>query len=676
MRRLGGEPKKRRFATIDIEARQWVNPYAVGFYDGTTYVDFVADDGSCIVDALVHALTPAYSGFWIYAHNGGNYDFLFLIRSLLAAPKLQEKYLVELTPIGSCVVRMDVSERSPKMHQLGCADSKCKGCAVARDDADGKHLKWTFVDSARLMPLPLKDLGETFGITKKVELHMSYDDLAKIENRDTMRRYLRTDCVSLFEAVGRMQSKINGLGGQLGITLPATALDLFRRKYLKEDISTNRHWRACPEYGVTTSKPDTEACRGCMHEFIRGAYFGGRSEIFRMRFAPYVEKVGNPDDFETEVEDKIDHALMYDFNSHYPNCMLAAMPTGDAIEMEGLDEKAIYSNAKQYTGLVECDVEIPEACYLPPLPVRHGGKLVFPTGKLRGVWDAAELSLLPLVGGRIVITRRSLWFENQSVFVRFVRALYRFRDKKQPGWTKGMDWIAKILLNSAYGKFGMRENRQRILVHPDSPAGLKCIDIDSDVWSDEVYVSPSYIVPQLSVHVTALARAGLWKMLKACLDRGGRIYYTDTDSIVCSGVELPTGGELGALKQEAVIRRAEFVLPKLYLVETDEDNKKKRREGKIRIKAKGMGPGIRLSDEGDDELDKQLSEKEFHDLVTKGVPIQRHRLTKLREGLNDYAKKTFQFPRVVKSPKAIKSEYDKRIVLDDYDTKPIRLDQW
>ena len=33
----------------------------------------------------------------------------------------------------------------------------------------------------------------------------------------------------------------------------------------------------------------------------------------------------------------------------------------------------------------------------------------------------------------------------------------------------------------------------------------------------------------------------------------------------------------------------------------------------------------------DDELDKQLSEKEFMDLVLKGVPIDRHRLTKLRE---------------------------------------------
>jgi hypothetical protein len=519
--------------------------------------------------------------------------------------------------------------------------------------------------------LPLKEIGEIFGITKKVELQMSYDDLAKYENRDIMRHYLRTDCGSLLEALELMQNRINGLGGQIGITLPATSLDLFRRKFLKDDIATNRHWKACPQFGQEEPKgKDSESCKGCLHEFIRQGYFGGRTEIYRMKFAPYDATVG---DEWAERIDHIDHALMYDFNSHYPNCMLAAMPTGEAIELEGLDQSAIINNSKRFTGLVDCDVYIPEDCYLPPLPVRHQGKLVFPTGHLRGTWDAAELALVPLVGGKILTSRKSLWFETSSVFVRFVRGMYKYRDKKAPGYTKAMDKIGKDLSNSLYGKFGMKELRQRIVVGPDSPQGLKCIDLEGDVWSDEVYVSPSYIVPQLSVHITALARVGLWRKLMNVLDKGGRIYYVDTDSVVCSGVTLETSGDLGDLKQEAVIRRAEFVLPKLYLIETDEVNKKKKREQHLKIKAKGMGPGIRLGDAGDDELDKQLSEKEFMDLVEKGIPIERHRLTKLREGLNGYAKKSFDFPKVVRSTKALKSEYDKRTVLKDFDTRPLNI---
>lgn len=671
LRRLGGEVKVRKFSVLDIEARQWVHPYAVGFYDGTDYVDFVRDDGLCIGMALEYILRPERNGHWIYAHNGGNYDFLFLIKALLTDEKLKRKYLIDLTPIGSTIIRMDVSERKPDKHNVGCVDPQCRGCGTG---GDGPRMKWSFIDSARLMPLPLKDLGETFGITKKVELEMSYDDLAKEENRATMKHYLQTDCVSLYEALGKMQTTINNLGGQLGVTLPSTALDVFRRKFLREDISTNRHWRKCPEHGQTQKKGVEEVCKGCMHEFIREAYFGGRSEIFRMKFAAYLAEIG---DEWASKKVKIDKALMYDFNSHYPNCMLSAMPTGEAIELEGLNEQAIYENAKQYTGIVECDVEIPDDCYLPPLPVRHEGKLIFPTGKLRGVWDAAELALLPLVGGRILETRRSLWFENTPVFNRFVKTLYKFRDKRSPTWTKGMDFVAKILLNSAYGKFAMKENRSRILVHPDSPTGLKCIDLECDVWQDEVHVSPSYIVPQLSVHVTALARVGLWKSLKYVLDHGGRIYYTDTDSVVCSGVELPTSGELGGLKLEAKITRAEFVLPKLYLIETEEADGKKKRESHLKIKAKGMGPGIRVSEAGDDELNKQLSEKEFIDLVTKGVPIQRHRLSKLREGLRDFSSKALSFPRVVHSPKKIQSEYDKRTVdIQTWDTLPLRLEQF
>jgi hypothetical protein len=331
LRRLTGELKKRRFAVIDIEARKWVNPYAVGFLDGKTYVDFITDDDSCIGDALVHILTPAYAGYWIYAHNGGNYDFLFLVKALLHNKKLRSKYFVELTPIGSCVVRMDVTERAANLHELGCSIPGCKGCAPKTDKSTGSKLKWTFVDSARLMPLPLKEIGEIFGITKKVELQMSYDDLAKYENRDIMRHYLRTDCGSLLEALELMQNRINGLGGQIGITLPATSLDLFRRKFLKDDIATNRHWKACPQFGQEEPKgKDSESCKGCLHEFIRQGYFGGRTEIYRMKFAPYDATVG---DEWAERIDHIDHALMYDFNSHYPNCMLAAMPTGEAIEL-------------------------------------------------------------------------------------------------------------------------------------------------------------------------------------------------------------------------------------------------------------------------------------------------------------------------------------------------------
>lgn len=686
--RLRGKPAKREYLTVDLEARAWVNPYAIGAYDGDKYLEEYGDGYGCVSRMVGRLLVAKYAGKWIYAHNGGNYDFLFLLRVMLS-PDFRLRFRVELTPAGSTIIKMEVVALETGKHKVDCSTSEttCTGCVEKR--IDGKLQHWTFLDSAKLMPLPLADIGAAFGITRKVKLEMSYDDLAKPENRELMEHYLRTDCVSLHEAIGVMHARINGLGGQIGITLPATSLDLFRRVYQRDDIQTNRHWLGCPVRGKTVSEARNEKLTcvaeatedggtSCLHDFARQAYFGGPSQIFRMKFVgrKAFESGTLPLDEATVYDPKFPVAKMYDINSHYPDQMLAPMPVGEAMELPDVTEEKVYSMALSHVGIVECDVEIPEGTYLPPLPVNLHGKMVFPSGKLRGTWDAAELRLLLQVGGRIAKIHRSIWYETSPVFVDFIREVYRFRDKKREGWTKGMDWIAKILLNASYGKFAMREQRSKILVHPSLRDGLKAIDMHSDVWSEDVTVSPSYIIPQLSVHITALARVKLWKLLKKIVDGGGRIYYTDTDSVVCAGVELPTGPGLGALKLEATIHRASFVLPKLYLVETEEADEKKTEETHLKIKSKGMGPGIRLGVDGDDPLNKQLSEKEFLDVTRNGLVLSRHRLTRLKESLREYAKSSTEFPRVVASPKQMRSAYDKRTVMLDFDSKSVYVDQW
>lgn len=670
LRRLAGKPKTRRLATIDIETRAWVEPYAVGFFDGAEYTDFVdyAFEWRAVDEALRFVLMPKYHDWWIYAHNGGNFDFTFFLRHIIAVPWFRKRFTVEVTPIGSCIVRFDVRERVEGQHKPQCLDPLCRGCDGAQPKGT-KGLKWTFVDSARLMPLPLNEVGAAFGIGSKVDTGMTYDELAAEENTASMRRYLRTDCVLLYDAIAKMQETINTLGGQIGVTLPATALDLYRRRFLDSDIHPSRHSVTCPMYNKKKSKGSTaeEECRGCLHRIIRDAYAGGRTEIFRMEFNPY--QIGNK---------KVAKAEMYDVSSHYPACMLEPMPTGQAVELQGLTEEAVLSNARNMIGIVECDVEIPDDCYLPPLPFKQKGKLIFPTGRLSGTWDTAELALLSRVGGRIVRTRTSLWFEATTIFARFIRQLYKFRNKKSPAWNAGMDWIAKILMNSLYGKFAMVEERSKIIIHPDSPEGLKCINFEADVWGEDCFVSPTYVIPQLSVHVTALARARLWELLTNVLQQGGRIYYTDTDSEIVSGAKVKTGDGLGDLKHEGSIKRAVFSLPKLYLVEWDETPSKSRKklEQALSIKAKGLGPGIRLGQTGDDPFAGQLSESEFFDFTRNGVPIERHRISKLREALNKFAASAQLFPSIVSTPKRMRSAYDKRIVCNDFDTRPVRVHCW
>lgn len=706
--RLTGAPKQRRFAVVDIEARQWVKPYAVGVLSEGLYRQFDGE-GLCIRQSIEYLLRPDFAGFWIYAHNGGNYDFLFFVRELLKPP-LRDKYRVELTPVGSTIIRVDIIERVAGQHENNCEDKTCPGCVGKR--TRDRLQKWSFLDSAKLMPLPLADVGEAFGITKKVKLGMGYDELSQPENYAVMSHYLETDCKSLYEAVGMMQKRINELGGQIGVTLPATSLDLFRRRFQRRSIYTNRHFIRCPEFRPSEKRPkgvktESKCIReqpngpSCLHKFIRRSYFGGPAQIFRTVFVGQQAIVDNAESVHISdpeareaagysryplspeelaaYDPRFPVAKMYDINSHYPGMMLEAMPVGEAMELSELTEAAVFSNAQRFTGIVECDVSIPEDCYLPPLPVAHLGKLMFPAGRLRGTWDASELQLLREVGGKIHCTRRSVWFEQEAIFGEFIHEVWKYRDKSRADWNKGMDWIAKILMNSAYGKYAMKEQRTKVLMRPELHEGMTPIDLESDVWSEDVHLSPQYIVPQLASHIVALARCKLWRLNAEVISQGGRLYYNDTDSLVVAGCDLDTGTELGALKVEATIHRAQFVLPKLYLIETEESNKKKAKEARLRIKSKGMGPGIRLGVDGDDPFDKQLSEEDFRNVTLGGATIHRHRLTKLLEGLRDYAKDKTEFPRVIESTKSVQSAYDKRVVGvpgDAFDTKPLYLQQW
>ena len=135
LRRIKGPIRTVRFATVDIESREWIHPYAIGFFDGTNYREFTSyKDDSCIRNFLDWVLQPKYAGFRIYANNGGNFDFLFLLRQLL---EHYVEYHVEVTPIQSCMLRLSVEDRK----------------ALAK-----KPRKWTFLDSARLFPLKLNAL--------------------------------------------------------------------------------------------------------------------------------------------------------------------------------------------------------------------------------------------------------------------------------------------------------------------------------------------------------------------------------------------------------------------------------------------------------------------------------------------------------------------------------------
>lgn len=660
---LSGSVKRKKFCVVDIETKAdntqdagFTRPFLVGTYDPgeDEYVEFRNQPhlksrawwerhkfpGGCVDQFLNYVLSPRFNGYNIYAHNGGSFDHLFWLAWLT---EHDDEYGFEVIPVQSSIQKIEVWKKP-------------------ETPGEKPKLRWTFLDSMKLLPMGLERACKTFGLPGKVD-----HDLNMHEDDPHWSQYLAQDCFALAEVLTKAHDLIEHvLGGEVGMTTPATSMKLFRRQFLGRGGSPSRvprfaHWPGCR--GKRKTEKGYEECPGCFHEWVRRAYYGGRTELF-----------------ETHGE-----GLRYfDINSSYVAAMRETMPSGTREVTDHLD----WRRHEHYIGFVECTVRIPEDCYLPPLPHRdqETGKLIFPVGVFTGVWDTEELKLLedPSVKGEIVHVEKVVWFKRQHLFVDMVDKLWGLRDKSRADYDEGLSALAKLLGNGLYGKFGMKQDRTTVVFARDvtnpeeecflcgqakNPEQFVCQECDgstpangdpsSNVWYQQKRVDAPYIIPQIAAHVTTLARVRLWKFMRAALDAGGRLFYSDTDSII-TDVILPSSSELGALKDEypgVDDLRGAFVQPKVYMLETEEgfpEKDKPKEEWKhSKVTMKGFPPKMRT--------------KENLELLLKGETLGWERLEKVRTLARSGFKRS---PMMAKVTKAFKSKYDKRTLREDGTTKP------
>lgn len=418
---------------------------------------------------------------------------------------------------------------------------------------------WRFVDSVRLIPTSLDKAAKAFGLQGKKKHDLNIPEY----DQNSWRLYNGQDCTELHAVLEKFHTYVEDvLLGEVGITAPATAMKIFRRNYLKQAFPRSSEH----------------------HAFIRRGYFGGRVE---------------------PIETEACGLRYYDINSSYPAAMLEDMPAGVATEWEGEPPKRFLNGR---IGFADVDVIVPPM-HIPPLPVKaESGKLIFPTGKLSGVWDWAELSLALEMGCTIVNWRKSVWFEKFPIFKEYVENLYKYRDKSRPGYDAGLAEVVKIMLNGTYGKFGMKTLRKKLYLFDDPklPDNAEPVtnDPESLVWTHEEECDAPYIMPQIAAHVTSLARIRLYRAMiaascKHCWPERCHcafdlfVAYSDTDSVITTAT-LPTSNELGALKDEIPEHSGRitgrFIAPKVYILGVEGDFEKFSWEGDDfeKVKAKGL----------------------------------------------------------------------------------------
>lgn len=126
----------------------------------------------------------------------------------------------------------------------------------------------------------------------------------------------------------------------------------------------------------------------------------------------------------------------------------------------------------------------------------------------------------------------------------------------------GKRQVAKLMLNSLYGKFATRlVMRSRMPVIQDDV--LKYVDLEPEM-REPVYLP-------VGTFITAYARN---KTVSSAQNVYDRFLYADTDSLHIMGTDMPEGLEidstaLGAWKVESLFTRAKFLRAKTYIEEID-----------------------------------------------------------------------------------------------------------
>lgn len=389
-------------------------------------------------------------------------------------------------------------------------------------NTDGKTL--TFRDSYLLLPQSLDKLTISFNVCNK-KLKLDYSLGVKDVN---FKSYFENDLIGLYQVLRQSKLKLELL------TLAGNAMHTFKSMYGKKMLPNK------------TSIDDV----------FRESYFGGRTEIFKKCF-----------------KSKNKTLKYYDINSLYPSVMVntqyPVFMTNNFIKTQSLVENGIY----------QVKVSVPENLNIPLLPYHIDKKLMFSTGNFTGSYTGVELLKAIELGYDIDILT-GYAFTTDDIFSDYVNFFYSMR-----GNDKALNLIAKLFLNSLYGKIGQKRLIE-IYKLTEAKKLTKPFYIGNKIFDvAELNAVSGFKHSEIASLVTSRARLKLYSYIEQCEDD---IYYCDTDSVLTTK-DLATDNKLGGIKLEYELCEAYFLAPKFYALKTV--------DGKEIVKVKGFRDSqIKFSD--------------------------------------------------------------------------------
>ena len=456
----------------------------------------------------------------------------------------------------------------------------------------------------------------------------------------------------------------------------------------------------------------------------RDAFYGGRTNGIRLKC-------------NVKNDEKIKY---YDFCSLYPDIVKnGKFPTNDPEIIT-----SNFKNITEYYGLVKCSILPPTDLYMPVLPTRlKNGKLVFalcnscadlcqkttcehsPSERaLVGTWTTPEIEKALEVGYEVCEIYEVWHFPESSqydpasrsggLFTEYIDKFFKLKlqysgwpdgcvsesekdayienifahegielEKENVQFNSGLRALAKLMLNSFWGKFGQKPNMSKKVIVKSRQEYLKYITDDKLIVESDVAINDDTLMITyrqkdefvdggaasnviIAAFTTAQARLKLYDLISKL---GDRVCYFDTDSVFWidrndpNEFTPPLGNFLGDLTSELPPGRhiVSFACggPKNYAYVLDDFD----RNG-MRSKCVIKGISMKFSNCKIVTFDK-MSEKITHYVETGNSTPE----TFYKTDSHFYRSPTLRIYMrdLVKSYKIM---YDKRVIVDDFNTVP------
>jgi hypothetical protein len=604
------------FATIDIETQDWVNFVCGEVYwiDKSGREQFFESD--CLHTLMLKCFEiAAHEDIKNFvAHYGGKFDFLFFIKELMLSglatleniiprgasllcfdavfnpsssrvnfplpPRITFRDSSALLPfsLGSLTKSFNVETLKGEMDFLFVeqvykgvdylediiAHDKCalffnkrQIFSITKNMRQRDGLRYWNLERFNLFPYRGGKISPVFRYMVKrnkkgeiVENDWFYNTTYPIFKKSDLLTYLHHDCKSLHQVITAFFNAPLICSSKKKWTTASQAVETFRL-FMKDNL------HSLPDDDIFYHEGDVDG-------FVRMAYFGGRTEIFKPIF-------------DSEINDS-DYLFYQDINSLYPFVMSKFdYPNKFIGWISGEKEYLEYDMA-----IWHCKVRVPENMYAPPLPIKSDGRLIFPVGEFKGYWTRYELDYAKKLGCEILEYYEGAAFENAGmIFKNFIETLYGMRLEAKEKNDNVTQMTMKLLMNSCYGRMGINKDRSKIVIDDGTFNNIKLIaEIEiSEKSSIRLSEKPErsrtmFSNPAIACFVTSYARVFLHENMREVGERS--VYYCDTDSLFTDR-PMKLGKELGAMKLEYKCKSACFLLPKTYVNEDiiEEDGQSK-----------------------------------------------------------------------------------------------------